>query len=457
MNVIKYRKPDEVKDSAVEWVYRIPIDWTVCKIKHLASLKTGNSITADDKDEKYSIPLQPFYPYIGTKDIDVNNSRIEYDNGLFIPKNTKFNVANKGTTLICIEGGSAGRKIGYLEQDVCYVNKLCNLKSNDKNVNRLLYYFLKSNYFMAQFINKTTGIIPGISTDDFKNITTFLPPNIELRQIANFLNIKTTQFDSIIAKKELLIRKLEEAKKSLISEVVTGKVKIIDGEMVPRQPEEMKDSGVEWLGMIPKDWEVTPIKRLFRIKKKPIYKENNVVLSLTQRGLKIKDLQNNEGQHASSYSGYQEVLEDDFVMNHMDLLTGFVDCSTFIGVTSPDYRVFRIINSDICCKEFYLYYFQMCYKNKIFYGYGQGVSYYGRWRLQTEAFYYFPVVKFNYDQQVNLAQFIDTQVNFVDNLIKKLDVEITLLKQAKQSLISEAVTGKIDLRDWEIIEVGEVQ
>ena len=92
----------------------------------------------------------------------------------------------------------------------------------------------------------------------------------EQEKIANFLDEKASQFDLIISKKEKLIERLEEAKKSLISEVVTGKVKVVkndDGyELVKRNNEEMKDSGVEWLGEIPKDWEVKKLKYITDVK-----------------------------------------------------------------------------------------------------------------------------------------------------------------------------------------------
>jgi type I restriction enzyme S subunit len=118
----------------------------------------------------------------------------------------------------------------------------------------------------------------------------------EQRKIANFLDIKTAQFDSIIAKKEQLITKLEEAKKSLISEVVTGKVKIVDGQLVPRPPEEMKDSGVEWLGMIPNEWSLPKLKyHSVRITQgpNPNY-EKNIPTSERFKVLKTKDLYDKE-------------------------------------------------------------------------------------------------------------------------------------------------------------------
>ena len=73
-------------------------------------------------------------------------------------------------------------------------------------------------------------------------------------------------------------------------------------------------------------------------------------------------------------------------MNHMDLLTGWVDISKFSGVTSPDYRVFKLINNKKYFDKYYLYIMQMCYTNKIFYSLGQGVSNLGRWRLQSDKF-----------------------------------------------------------------------
>ena len=114
-------------------------------------------------------------------------------------------------------------------------------------------------------VNQTTGI-QNLDTEKYISRVIAIPYIKEQEKIANLLDKKTSQFDSIISKKEKLIEKLEEAKKSLVSEVVTGKVKVVktdDGyELVKRKSDEMKDSGVEWLGDIPKDWEVKKLKYL---------------------------------------------------------------------------------------------------------------------------------------------------------------------------------------------------
>ena len=84
-------------------------------------------------------------------------------------------------------------------------------------------------------------------------------------------------------------------------------------------------------------------------------------MSITQDGIKVKDITTNNGQMANSYDKYQIVEIGDFAMNHMDLLTGWIDISPYLGVTSPDYRVFRSKINQICNK-YYLYIFQNHYK-----------------------------------------------------------------------------------------------
>lgn len=150
--------------------------------------------------------------------------------------------------------------------------------------------------------------------------------------------------------------------------------------------ERYKDSGVEWLGEVPEGWDIRKIRRLCEIKKRVVGELGYDVLSITQQGLKIRDIDCNDGQLSMDYSKYQLVEIGDFAMNHMDLLTGYVDISTGLGVTSPDYRVFSIRDQTVCHDRYVLYLFQMGYKNRIFYAFGQGSSQLGRWRLPTEQF-----------------------------------------------------------------------
>ena len=117
---------------------------------------------------------------------------------------------------------------------------------------------------------------------------------------------------------------------------------------------DMKDSGVEWIGAVPSGYRTASIGSLFTIKKDIIGREPETVLSITQTGIRPKDLSSNEGQNASSYAHYQIVNMGDFAMNHMDLLTGWIDISKYEGVTSPDYRVFTLNDKEMSA-DYFLY------------------------------------------------------------------------------------------------------
>lgn len=200
-----------------------------------------------------------------------------------------------------------------------------------------------------------------------------------------------------------------------------------------------KDSGVDWLGKVPEHWKIKRIKHIFQIRKRIAGKEGYSVLSITQNGIKIKDIISGEGQLAMDYSKYQFVEIGDFAMNHMDLLTGFIDISKYYGVTSPDYRVFTLtdINS---VAGYYLYLMQMGYTNKIFYAQGQGVANIGRWRFQTEPFNNFSIPYPSKEEQQSIANYIDRETSRIDELSKEKERFIELLKEKRQALISHAVT-----------------
>ena len=206
---------------------------------------------------------------------------------------------------------------------------------------------------------------------------------------------------------------------------------------------EVKDSGIEWLGKIPNNWCTIRVKYAFRIKKVIAGELGHTVLSVTQRGIKPKDM-SEKGQFSLDYSKYQLVDSGDFIMNHMDLLTGWVDISNMDGVTSPDYRVFQSSNPEKYYPDFYRYVFQTCYQQRIFYGLGQGVSGFGRWRLPAEIFlnFYLPVPP--YESQSAIAAYLDTQCAKIDEIIAQAKASIEDYKQWKASIIYEAVTKGLD-------------
>ena len=124
---------DTYKDSGIAWIGKIPSEWKVCRIKNSASLYTGNSIKDEEKD--YYTDYKNARPYIATKDIDATYLSANYENDLYIKTgDSKFRVAPKNSSLVCIEGGSAGKKKAFLEQEVSFVNKLCCFAPNNNSL-----------------------------------------------------------------------------------------------------------------------------------------------------------------------------------------------------------------------------------------------------------------------------------------------------------------------------------
>ena len=161
--------------------FEVPLKWEICRFESIVEMYTGNSINESDKTKKY-IGLSDGYNYIATKDISFNHT-VNYDNGVKIPYGEpKFKIAYKGDPLLCIEGGSAGRKIAILSEDVCFVNKLCVFHSLGVN-KKYLYYYLQSPQFCELFKKNTSGLIGGVSINTLKSLYFMMPPLSEQLRI----------------------------------------------------------------------------------------------------------------------------------------------------------------------------------------------------------------------------------------------------------------------------------
>ncbi|MBU0555821.1 MAG: restriction endonuclease subunit S [Alphaproteobacteria bacterium] len=221
-----------------------------------------------------------------------------------------------------------------------------------------------------------------------------------------------------------------------------------------------KDSGVAWLGDVPSHWTIGRIKDLFEIRKRIAGELGYDVLSITQSGIRVKDVESNDGQQAMDYSKYQLVYPGDFAMNHMDLLTGWIDIAAQNGVTSPDYRVFAARNPATINDRFYLSVFQMAYTARQFYPFGQGSSQLGRWRLPTDAFYAFPIPVPSVAEQSAIHSFLDRETAKIDALVAEQERLITLLREKRHAVISHAVTKGLNpgapMKDSGIEWLGEI-
>lgn len=221
-----------------------------------------------------------------------------------------------------------------------------------------------------------------------------------------------------------------------------------------------KDSDVHWIGNVPEHWDVSRLKNIFIIQKRIAGKLGLDVLSITNKGIKVKDIDSGDGQLSNDYSKYQLVLKGDFAMNHMDLLTGYVDISAFDGVTSPDYRVFTMKHPDLDEPKYLLRLLQNAYHQKLFFPFGQGSAHLGRWRLPAEEFKDFFFPRPPNTEQSTIARFLDHETAKIDALIREQECLIALLQEKRQAVISHVVTKGLDpdvpMKDSGVEWLGEV-
>ncbi|EPY4736892.1 restriction endonuclease subunit S [Klebsiella quasipneumoniae] len=426
-NFVSMPKYETYRNSNIQWIGEIPTKWNLKKAKWLFYKVERKPLVNDEivtcfRDGQVTLR---------------KNRRIEgFTNAL---KEHGYQRICKGDLVIHAMDAFAGA-IGVSDSDgkSTPVYAAC-IPRKKGTINSYYYAYYMRNLALSGFIESLAKGIRERSTDfrfnDFAELVLPFPNYKEQTLIANFLDIKTSQIDETISIKQQQINLLKERKKIIIQKAVTQGLN-------PNVP--MRNSGVDWIGKFPEHWQLKRLKYVTKIVKRIIGYEGPDVLSITKKGIKIKDIESGEGQLAMDYSKYQIVKIGDFAMNHMDLLTGYVDISKHEGVVSPDYRVF-INTFDGLEDEFLLSIFQLGYQQKIFYRYGQGVSFLGRWRFPAESFnnFYIPIPP--NDEQISIVKHVKAEWDKLDKAIDLLASQIGKMKEYKTALIDSAVTGKIKI------------
>ena len=181
--------------------------WENNSLGKVCRIFNGNSINADYKKTHY-MGLREGYPFIATKDVSFDGL-IDYENGVKIPFDEGLKVAKASSVFICVEGGSAGRKIGLIDRDVCFGNKLFCLETKGSVLGSFIYYYLKSGLFQEQFAERLTGLIGGVSAKKFNDISIIYPPLSEQQSIVDYLDSAFAKIDAMKANAE---KALNEAK-----------------------------------------------------------------------------------------------------------------------------------------------------------------------------------------------------------------------------------------------------
>lgn len=405
----------ELVDSGIVWLGNYPKEWKYNKGKFCYSIKTG-------KCDAEEASLNGEYPFFTCSMLPKKIDKYSFD----------------CEALLVAGNGIVGYTQYYNGKFDAYQRTYVLSDFNKDILVEYLKLYVSNLLTRCVQLKSVGSVIEFIKLNDLKQFDIVYPNKQEQRKILDYLIPKNSQLNKLIKNQINQIKKMNEYKCELIYD------KCFNGLNESQRIYDM----TPYIKSMSKDFKLQPISSLFKIRKVIIGCEPQKVLSITQTGIKVKNIKSNEGQLAESYENYQIVEMGDFAMNHMDLLTGWVDISRFNGVTSPDYRVFRMKNADYISKYF-LYVFQTYYRKRVFFGFGQGVSYYGRWRLPAENFKKIMIPVPNVEQQKEIVEFLDVKCSQIDRLIEIKNQKIEKLNEYKKSLIYEYVTGKkeVDLID----------
>lgn len=217
----KIKAPKTLPDiTASDEPYSLPHGWQWVRLGAIGNIFNGNSINASEKESKYA--GVEGLPYIATKDVGYGFDPLDYDNGICIPPDEeKFRIAHQGAVLICAEGGSAGKKCGLTDRDICFGNKLFANELYGQIPSRFILYVYLSPVFRASFTAAMTGIIGGVSIAKFVEIPIPLPPLDEQHRIV-------AQIDRLMARCDALENLRNEREKKRLATHAAALSQLID-------------------------------------------------------------------------------------------------------------------------------------------------------------------------------------------------------------------------------------
>ena len=419
-----------MKDSKIPWIGEIPDDWIVCRIKDVADLYTGNSIKDDDK-KKY-MDSEDAIPYIATKDIEAVIYTANYENGLYIKNSdSSFKTADAQSTLMCIEGGSAGKKKTLLDRKVAFVNKLCCFSPKEID-GRFLFYFLCSPNFEEEFSKNLSGLIGGVSVSTLRTLKFVYPKDKRVQElIADYLDKKCHEMDCVISETKSSIAEYKKLRQAVITQAVTRGI---------CDDAKMEVSSYRWIGERPVHCDEIKIKWLLDERKERSIDGTEEPLSMSQKyGLIPTKEMDSIPNMASSFVGAKIVHKGDLVFNKLKAHLGVFAVSEYEGLVSPDYAVYYSTG------RANMKFLELLFKTPQYIGefkkkssgVGEGLT-----RLYTKDLFsiYCAIPKEN--EQNDIVKYVVEKITEIDKLIQEKDLIVQEMEKYKKSLIYEVITGK---------------
>ncbi len=411
----------EMKDSGIEWIGEIPKEWKIDKIKY--HLKRN-----EPKNHGNAIVLSVYRDYgVIPKDSRDDNHNVTSED------TSKYKYVKKGQLVInkmkAWQGSLAVSDYNGIVSPAYFIYDF-----TDEEYNHKYFHYLVRSCYKEEFKRISGGIREGqwdLSPEAFANTLALLPPLVEQKYIANYLDIQCSEIDATAEDIQKEISLLEEYKKSVITEAVTKGL---------NPDAEMKDSGIAWIGEIPKDWKVDKIK--YHLKRnEPKNHGNAIVLSVYRDyGVIPKDSRDdNHNVTSEDTSKYKYVKKGQLVINKMKAWQGSLAVSDYDGIVSPAYFIYDFIDEEYNHKYFH-YLVRSCYKEE-FKRISGGIRE-GQWDLSPEGFSNTLVLLPSIEEQNEILDYILQKEIEIDAIIADKKRQRGILTEYKKSLIYEYVTGK---------------
>ncbi|MDP1369431.1 restriction endonuclease subunit S [Acinetobacter lwoffii] len=447
----KYQKYAEYKDSGIDWLGSIPANWHLNKLRYLFDFNKGLTITKENLEDE-GIPCVS-YGEVHSKfgfEVDPLKHDLKCVNVSYL-KTSDNALLNKGDFVFAdtsedLKGSGNFTHLVNNEQVFAGYHTII-AKPKDPTSSRFYAYLFDSKEFRSQIQLAVKGVkVFSITQAILRASDIWLPSKSEQIQIANFLDHETAKIDSLIEKQKKLIELLKEKRQAVISHAVT---KGLNPDVA------MKDSGVEWLGQVPEHWETTKIKYVAELtpkKSELLNTDNRLCTFVPMEKLKLDSLIKDEEKPISEViGGYTYFRDGDLLLakvtpcfenKNMVIASGL---KNGIGFGSSEIYVLRS-NSKVDSQ--FLYY-RLQEDQFMELGVGSMTGAGGLKRVPSEFLNNFEFCLPPLKEQFTITEYLNQYLIKSELLMNKSESAIQLMQERRTALISSAVTGKIDVRNWQ--------
>lgn len=425
-----------MKDSGVEWIGEIPADWNIRKIFQVfTQVKNKNQGMAETN------LLSLSYGKIKQKNIETSF-------GLLPESFETYNIIDKNDIVLRLtdlQNDQKSLRVGLSTQRGIITSAYVTMRAKNPRMAPYLYYLLYTFDIEKGFYGMGDGVRQGLNWDELKHLSFVLPELEEQQKIAAFLDEKCGAIDEIIVKTEQSIEEYKKLKQSVITEAVTKGI---------RPNRRMKDSGIEWIGEIPEDWDVKKFRHILKERTEkniPIKSTERLSLSIDLGVTLYAEKTTNLDRFKDDFEQYKITHEGDLVMNSMNMIIGAVGVSKYFGCVSPVYYTWYDETQNHTTAKYCEYLLRCKTIKKVLFSLGRGIYAIERGddrvntcrlKISRDDLKKLKLPLPSLSEQEEIISYLDKQCVEIDALIEKKQQFLTELATYKKSLIYEYVTGK---------------